>query len=345
METLAGKKILFVITKSNWGGAQNYVYTLAEAATRAGARVTVAFGGTGGASAGTGLLDERLAAKGIRTVVISSFMRDISFVRDIRALFELISLMRSERPDVVHLNSSKAAGLGALAARIAGLKRIIFTAHGWPFWEQRSRSARALMYLFSWLTALLATKVVVVSDYDRVVASRMPGVAHKTVRIYNGIDLSTKLGAGDRIRSAFPKGAHITGTIGETNRNKNQIVLLEEALRESNRYVAIVGVDGDERPNLESYSKLHNLQDRVKLFGYVPWQEALPGFDEFVLPSLKEGLPTVLIEARLAGLPIRANRSIGGIAEILDTPDLTIFSEEHMIAETFALYYEPPRYS
>ncbi len=332
------KKILYVITKSNWGGAQYYVYTLAVAAARAGNDVAVAFGGTGEAGAETGLLAERLKETNIRTIVIRSFMRDISFTRDIRALFELVQLMRSERPNVVHLNSSKAAGLGALAARIAGMKHIIFTAHGWPFWEQRSSLARALMYFFSWLTALLATKVVVVSNYDQIVATSMPGIAHKTVRIYNGIDFSTKLGTGEIIRDAFPRGARITGTIGETNKNKNQIVLVEAARRDPHMHVAIVGVDGDERPNLESAIASYGLGERVKLFGFIPWQEAIPGFDEFVLPSRKEGLPTVLIEARFAGLPISANRSIGGIAEILDAPDISIFSQEHMLKETFALY-------
>ncbi len=338
MTDLTGKKILYIITKSNWGGAQYYVYTLATEAARAGGNVTVALGGTGESSAETGLLAQRLHDAGIRTVVIPSFMRDISFARDYRALRELITLIRAEKPDIVHANSSKAGGLGALAARIAGVPCVIFTAHGWPFWEPRSLLSRALMYLFSWLTAILATRVIVVSNYDHRVASAMPGIAHKTIRIYNGIDLSTPLGTGERIRSAFPKGAFITGTIGETNRNKNQIALVEEARDNPDRYVAIVGVDGDERAHLEERIRAWSLTDRVKLFGYLPWTEALRGFDEFALPSLKEGLPTVLIEARLAGLPIRANRAVGGIAEILDAPDLSIFSREHMVGETFALY-------
>lgn len=332
------KKILYLITKSNWGGAQYYVYTLAVAAARDGAEVAVAFGGTGEAGAETGLLARRLEEAGIRTIVIHSFMRDISLTRDVRALFELTRLMQRERFDVVHVNSSKAAGLGVLAARLSGVRRIIFTAHGWPFWEQRSSLARMLMFFFSWLTALLAARVIVVSEYDRAVTAHMWGVKHKVIRIYNGIDFNTKLGSGDIIRDAFPAGVRITGTIGETNKNKNQITLIEEARQNTNMYVAIVGIDGDERPNLERAITSYGLEERVKLFGYIPWQEVLRGFDEFALPSIKEGLPTVLIEARFAGLPIRANRSIGGVAEILDAPDISVFSQEHMCAETFALY-------
>lgn len=336
MQSLAGTKILYVITKSNWGGAGYYVYTLATEAKKAGAEVAVALGGTGTEGAGTGLLETRLHEAGVRTIVVGSFMRDISLTRDAQALYELIRLFRLERPDIVHLNSSKAGGLGACAARCARIPRIIFTAHGWPFWEQRSRSARALMYVFSWLTALLSHTVIVVSDYDKRVVERMPGVARKTVRIYNGIDLTLPIGSGADIRRAFPAGVHITGTIGELTRNKNQKELIERAYTEPDLYLAIVG-EGELRPELESLIRAYHLQDRVKLFGFLSASDVLKGFDSFVLPSVKEGLPYVLIEARAAGLPIEAHR-VGGVGEILDAPDLERFSLPTMLRQTFALY-------
>jgi glycosyltransferase involved in cell wall biosynthesis len=338
MTDLTHIRILYLITKSNWGGAQHYVYTLATEAKKAGAEVGVACGGTGARHAPTGLLVERLTAAGVRTYPVSAFMRDISLVQEMRAFRELVRLIRDVQPDILHVNSSKAGGLGALAGRVAGVPRIIFTAHGWPFWEERPWLVRALLFFFSWLTALLAHRVIVVSDYDRQVTRSMPGISRKTVRIYNGIDLSTPLGSGAVIRDAFPPGVSITGTIGETTRNKNQAVLIEAARQDPSRYVAIVGTDGDERPRLEALIARYQLNKRVKLFGYIPWHEVLRGFDTFALPSVKEGLPYVLIEARLAGLPIEANRSVGGIAEILDAPDLSLFSLSTMLQGTFALY-------
>ena len=67
---------------------------------------------------------------------------------------------------------------------------------------------------------------------------------------------------------------------------------------------------------LEAKIKEYKLENRIKLFGYLPASEVLRGFDVFALPSLKEGLPYVLLEAKLAGLPIVANR-VGDVAEIL----------------------------
>ncbi len=328
METPAKKKILFVITKANWGGAQKYVYDLATA-LRGEFDVAVAFGQAG-------LLAQKLRAAGVTIFPVNALQRDVSLASDLRSFRELLWLFRAEKPDVVHLNSSKAAGVGALAARLAGVPRIIFTAHGWPFWEQRGLISRALIYFFSWLTALLSHKIIVVSDYDLKVAQAMPFIAHKSTRIYNGIDVHMHFGSGEKIRNAFPAGAHITGTVGELTRNKNQISLIEQAKNDSSRYVAIVG-EGEERPHLEKKIKEYRLESRVKLFGFIPPGEVMRGFDVFALPSLKEGLPYVLLEARVAGLPIDANR-VGGVGEILDTKDMSEFSLERMVEKTTALY-------
>jgi glycosyltransferase involved in cell wall biosynthesis len=283
---------------------------------------------------GNGLLKEKLEVSGIRTISIESMQRDVSLFAEEKAINELRKLFKKEQPDVVHLNSSKAGGLGAFAARMVGIKTIIFTAHGWPFWEKRSFIARALIWYFSWLTALLSTKVIVVSKYDLAVARKMPFCAAKTLLIYNGIAPET-LGDGAKIRSAFPPNVHITGTVGELTKNKNQIALIEEAKQKPNMYVAIVG-EGELRDFLESKSKEYKLENRVKLFGFLPASEALKGFDTFALPSLKEGLPYVLLEAKAAGLPIIAN-PVGGIPEILQGK-IEDFTLERMVKETAALY-------
>lgn len=325
------KKVTFVITKANWGGAQRYVFDLATHLPKDGYEVTVVFGTPG-------LLATRLQEQDIRTFCINAMQRDISIASDIQSFWELLLWCKREKPDIVHLNSSKAAGLGALAARLAGVKKIIFTAHGWPFLEQRNVVVRACIYIASWTTALLAHHTIVVSEHDLRIAKRMPFVKNKVQKIYNGIDLhfSLELQSGDYIRDRFPKGAHITGTIGELNRNKNHIALIEQAKHDPSMYVAICG-GGENRSWLQHKIEEYDLTSRVKLFGFVEPNIVLKGFDTFALPSLKEGLPYVLLEAKAVGLPIVANR-IGGIGEILDAPDMTEFSLEHMVEKTQKLY-------
>ncbi len=192
------KKILFVITKANFGGAQRYVYDLSTSLPKEEFNVAVAFGARG-------RLAEMLEKAGIKTHDVSSLQRDVSFGADFRSFRELVRLFKTLKPDVVHLNSSKVGGLGSFAARAAGVPNIIFTAHGWPFWERRSGPARAAIWLASWATALLAHRVIVISDYDLRVARKMPFIGHKVIRIYNGIK-PMELGSGEKVRAAFPAG-------------------------------------------------------------------------------------------------------------------------------------------
>ncbi|MHB8710648.1 MAG: glycosyltransferase [Minisyncoccota bacterium] len=329
MKAPAVKKILFVITKSNWGGAQRYVFDLATHLDRTQFDVAVALGGTGE-------LRSKLTTTGIRVIPLQGIQRDLSVSADIGGFLALYEAMRAYKPDVVHLNSSKAGGLGALAARLLGVPRIIFTAHGWPFIEKRNWFWRLFALFGSWATALLSHAVIVVSKNDLRIGKRMPLCNAKMHLIYNGIDARMRFGSGEKIRSAFPIGAHVTGTVGELTGNKNQIALVEQAKNDPAMFVAIVG-EGEDRLKLEVKIKEYGLENRVKLFGFIPANEVLRGFDVFVLPSFKEGLPYVLLEAKAANLPIVASR-VGGVGEILDAKNINDFSLEQMIQKTAALY-------
>ena len=235
----------------------------------------------------------------------------------------------------MHLNSSKAGCIGALAGRLTRIPKIIFTDHGWAFTEKRSFPVRIVIWFVSWLTALLVHRIIAVSEYELQITRHMPFCARKVVRIYNGIDLTIQFGSGKVIRDAFPINAIVTGTIGELTKNKNHITLVEQAKNNPTMYVAIVG-EGELRTMLNQKIKEYDLESRVKLFGFIPATEVLKGFDVFALPSIKEALGYVILEARAAGLPIDANR-VGGVDEALEKP-LSNFSLERMIKETFELY-------
>lgn len=315
------KKVTYVITKANWGGAQRYVFDLATSLPKDAYDVVVAFGQPG-------LLAKKLEQAGVATYPILSLQRDVSFGADIKSFFELYAFFKKERPDVVHLNSSKVGGLGALAANLAGVKNIVFTVHGLPEDEPRRAISRFLIKLATRITLMLCDHIITISknNHERV---------RRSTLIYNGIR-PMQFGSGDSIRKAFPPGAKITGTIGELTHNKNHIALLKQAKQNSTMYVAIVG-EGELRSELEKKIKEYRLEGRVKLFGFMPAAQVLKGFDTFALPSIKEGLPYVLLEAAQAGLPIVANR-VGGVPDILDSKDMSDFTLEKMVQKTAAIY-------
>ena len=112
------QKILYLITKSNWGGAQRYVYDLATNLPKEKFDISVVAGGSGP-------LIQKLNEAKIRTIVFAQLSRDIRTFDDIKTFFMLISLFRKERPDIIHLNSSKIGGLGSVAGRISGDRKSV----------------------------------------------------------------------------------------------------------------------------------------------------------------------------------------------------------------------------
>jgi len=316
------KKVLYLITKSNFGGAQKYVYELAVGAQGAGYEVGVACGGTGGAGATTGLLAEKLTAAGIPVFPIKNFMRDMSPARDVRAFFEIISLIRTERPDILHVTSSKAGGIGALAGRLCRVPTIIFTSHGLTMDETwRPKLQQWLIWLGTWITLLLAHKSIMISTETFERARSLPKLYNTIVLIKNGLapfSLLDRVAARATLAPEVPKHALWIGGVGELHPNKNWTALITamETLP-PDVHLLIIG-EGEERATLHALIDQRDLVGRVHLLGYKDAPQFLSAFDIFVLPSVKEGLPYVLLEAGFAGLPVIAS-DLPGNHDIINT--------------------------
>lgn len=303
------------------------MYDLATALPRAQFSATVAFGGTGSADAPAGTLLGKLELANIRTIHIPKLGRDIAVLSDIRAFIAIYKLLRKEQPDVLHLNSSKAAGLGALAGRLARIRRIVFTVHGWPFLEQRSNLARTAIRFFSWCTVALSHQTICISKNDMRALQQVPVIRNKLTLIRNGIapfepvdrkharDELARI-TGERFSPTVP----LIGTIAELHPNKG----LDDAIRVcarlrkrrvSFRYI-IIGA-GESEQRLRALIHTLELDRYVFLAGFVEHAARyLAAFDVFFLPSHKEGIPYALLEAGMAGLPVVAT-PVGGIPEII----------------------------
>ncbi len=311
-------------------------------------------------------------------------------MKDVRAFYTLFALLRREQPDVIHLNSSKAAGLGALAARvylvscilqaivrhpmspISKVKRrrnnvafsspkvvhesysrtsdvergrphntqykiqntrIIITLHGLPHIEPRPILQKWLIKLFTWFTVLLSHKTITVSRHDYEIIRKWPFCRNRAEMVHNGIDAidftqraharSYLTGHIQNTKYEIQDTSFVIGTIAELHPNKGLDTLIEAIALlqkiQDTRYkiqTYIVG-EGELRDSLASLIAACGLGEHVVLAGEIEnAARLLPAFDLFVLPSRKEGLPYVLIEALHAGVPVIATR-VGGIPEIV----------------------------
>lgn len=311
------EKIIFIITKSNWGGAQRYVFDIANS-IKSEYEVVVAAGGNG-------LLFEKLNEVGIKTINIPHLERDIKAWNEPRAIKNLIDIISTEKPNVIHLNSPKAVLLGALAGRIYNSKnkdkvKIIQTIHGFPFIEPRSFIWRTAMWIASYISLLLSHKNIFVSKKDLILSKWMPFTSGKNIYIPNGISSINFLSKDEaRLKLLGSKyDGFLIGTIAELNHNKGIEFLIKSLsyLKDHNIQSIIIG-EGEKRKELEDLSIKTNAP--VKFTGMIPGaSEYLKAFDVFVLPSLKEGLPYVLIEAGAAGLPV-ISTAVGGIPHLIQS--------------------------
>ncbi len=312
------KKILYVITKSNWGGAQRYVYDLATHLPADRYEVSVALGGGG-------LLRERLYSQGIRVLELHSLERDMG-MGDFSAFLELYRLIRHECPDIIHLNSSKVGILGSLAGRILRVPAIIFTAHGWAHTEDRPLISRILIKALHMITVYLCHHVITVSKKTRKQIGIL-GIVPRRVRvIYNGIDsvkFLERIQARESLEEktgAKKEGVWI-GILAELHPNKGLRYAVEAAAQlrrkgEEQFSMIIIG-EGEERDALEKLIHEFSLENHVFLVGFLKdASHYLTAFDIFLLPSVKEGFPYSLLEAVAAGLGTIAS-DVGGVRELI----------------------------
>jgi glycosyltransferase involved in cell wall biosynthesis len=363
------KKVLYLITKSNWGGAQRYVFDLATNLLKDQFESVVAFGGTGEVGGAPGILQEKLAAANVRTIFIPSLTRDVSWVKEFLVWRDLTRLMRAERPDVVHLNSSKAAAWGAFVAFMVGAPRVIFTVHGWPFKEHRNFIATYLIKEISRFTGILSDAVIVVSKEDQEIGKRMWGLKKKVRYVPLALAPSNEMYTREQIEAFLFSGASGAFknadtirlvTIAEMTPNKGLVYGIEMmSILEKNapgKFKYMIIGKGEEHSLLSKMVGEKKLAGSVCFANFLPSNkpqlnleseasQCLPAFDIFILPSIKEGMPYVLLEAAMAGLPIVASdvvkteaSNLPNIHFVLPRSGAALASQVEKISQNFSAH-------
>jgi glycosyltransferase involved in cell wall biosynthesis len=306
-------KILYGITKSNFGGAQRYVYELARESKHRGFDTAVILGGKG-------ILTEKLESRGVRVLSLNSLTRDIRLTDDLRSFVDIYKILRKERPDVFHINSSKMGGMGTLAARLAGVDKIIFTGHAWAFNEPRPEWQKNIIKTFAWLTIMLSHTTICVSEKTKSDIAKWPFVKNRLAVVHNG-SRSGELVSREEARQKL--GIHedtfAVGTISELHLIKGLDILLRAwyDFTKSNPGLLVIIGEGEERVNLKKLAQKLGIEKTVYFAGFIDNARALlSAFDVFVLASRSEALPYAPLEAGAASLPVIAT-AVGGVPEII----------------------------
>ena len=232
---------------------------------------------------------------------------------DLSLPWRLARLFRRWRVDVVHTRNAESFFYGAVAATLAGVRRLIHSEHGRVFPETPRRAfiQRVLMRRADFAFAVShRLKHDLVSGIG--LAEAQLGVIH------NGVDVSRFRKAGG-MRPAATGGPLVIGSVGRLVAVKNYGLLLQAVARlpaSLNWRLLLIG-DGPERANLEALAGSLAITERVTFAGHCDDVPArLASMDIFVLPSISEGLSNTLLEAMAAGCAVIAS-DVGGNSEIV----------------------------
>jgi glycosyltransferase involved in cell wall biosynthesis len=315
------RRLLFLITSSDGGGAQKHLYELTKLLDKEKYIIE-------GACAPGGPLIERLNGLGIKVFSIPTLRNAINPVRDFLAFTKIYRLIKVRRYDIVHCHSTKAGILGRIAARLARVPAILFTVHGFAFREAMFLPKKLLLILMERLAAACCHRIITVSEHDRNDALKLRlKKSSDIVTIHNGIDVGSFKNFvcedGDQIRRklGIDRNCNIVGTIANFYGNKGYPYLLRAAklVMEEEAGIRFISIgDGPLRREMERMAQSLGLNGKFIFTGYQSKPFLfLSIMDIFVLSSIKEGLPFTLLEAMAMGKPVVAT-SVGGIPEVVE---------------------------
>ncbi|HEY4412728.1 MAG TPA: glycosyltransferase, partial [Gaiellaceae bacterium] len=271
-------KVLRVIARLNVGGPALHVAYLTAGLAERGYDTTLVAGTIASGEESMAFVAD---AHNVHIETLSELHREISPIRDLRAIVRLSQLIRRERPTILHTHTAKAGAVGRIAALLARGARppiIVHTFHGHVL---RGYFGRITTFGFRTLERWLArttTSLVAVSPEvrdDLVALHIAPASKFTVVRL--GIDLGGRVDNDDaqrretRRQMGLREDAFVVGWVGRMTAVKRTdfvVRALEKLVADGvDAYVVLVG-DGPDRAGLERYAHELGVIKRCLFLGY-----------------------------------------------------------------------------
>lgn len=277
-----------------------------------------------------------LRARGydILTVPMS---RGLHPLKHLASIVHLARLFRREKFDVLHAHTPVAALIGRIAARIAGVPLIVYTAHGFYFHEQMRPLPRAIFTFLEWMGGRCTDLLFTQSEEDAATAVQRRFLpANRVLAIGNGVDIGrfnpavARPRADTRAELGIPEDAVVIGMIGRMVAEKGFGEFFDAASqvagRATNVYFLVIGGYLASERDAGIGAQLERAQaalgPRLILAGVRgDMPDLFAAMDVFTLPSYREGMPRTIIEAMHMARAVVATDIRGSREEVI--PEVT----------------------
>lgn len=303
----ASRRIAMVLPRSDVvAGASVHIAQLCTALNAQGSECRVYVGGNG-------QYRDYLERRGIDVESVPGLSRAIRPHSDTIALVGLLRRIGEFEPHLIAAHTAKAGLLSRLVGRIRNIP-VVYTPHGWAFFDGVPRHSAALYLAVERMAARLGGPTIAVSEYERVfaIASRV-SAAERIIRIPNGIP---DIGPDGLARpSVSPPRLSMVARF-DPQKNQSTLVRALDQIRHLEWSMTFVGT-GELFDNVKALSVALDLADRITFAGNsddVP--SHLANTQIFVLSSNWESYPLSILEAMRAGLPSVVT-DVGGSREIV----------------------------
>ena len=319
-------RIAHIITRMIIGGAQeNTLLCCRDLMNTFGDDVLLICGPERGPE---GTLLREVESSGIPLEIIPSLQRAVHPLRDMAAYWQLKSLLRRYRPEVVHTHSAKGGILGRLAAWKCGIPAIVHTVHGAPFHDYQHFVPRTLIRWCETYAARRCHALVSVADaMTEQLVRHAVAPRDRFTTIYSGMEVEMFLEAdryreSSRDRLGYEARHIVIGKVARLFHLKGHEYLIRAAgelvAQRSDVRFLLVG-DGILRGQLRKQINRAGLGEFFQFVGLVDparIPEYLAAMDIVVHTSLREGLARVLPQALLVGRPV-VSYDIDGAGEVV----------------------------
>jgi glycosyltransferase involved in cell wall biosynthesis len=316
-------RVLHVITRLVPGGADENTLATVEGLDKSIYSVDLLIGGQS---------DFAFAAQthGTRLIILHELVREPKWSSDIRALFKLVRIIRRNRYHIVHTHTAKAGMLGRLAGFIVKAPLVIHTLHGSTFHESLSPWRRRWYRFLERMAAAATTQFVTVGeDLRSIYLDARVGQADRYITIRSGFQLQRFQLSEQEVkqRSRRMRGSldisdqeAVVGTAGRLEARKGHSYFLQTAqqvLQHHPQVTFLLAGEGPANRDLIELARRLGIEQRVRFLGYrYDIEDVMAAMDVFVLTSLWEGLPRVLVQAAALGKPI-VTFEIEGVREVV----------------------------